>query len=82
MTVLHGNLLEAKADVLVNPINTVGVMGARVAKAFKLKYPDMHDCRRISWNLRTSSFKAPHVHNSHCVNITLFSYTVHTALRG
>ena len=42
ITILHGNLLEAVADLYVNPVNTVGVMGAGVAKAFKLKYPDMY----------------------------------------
>ena len=42
ITILHGNLLEAVADLYINPVNTVGVMGAGVAKAFKLKYPDMY----------------------------------------
>ena len=35
------NLLIAPADVLVNPVNCVGVMGAGLALQFKEVYPDM-----------------------------------------
>ncbi len=37
-----GNIFSSKADVLVNPINCVGVMGAGLAKQFKEKYPEMY----------------------------------------
>ncbi|WFU62704.1 type II toxin-antitoxin system antitoxin DNA ADP-ribosyl glycohydrolase DarG [Bradyrhizobium brasilense] len=36
----QGNLLEAKADALVNTVNTVGVMGKGVALMFKDAYPE------------------------------------------
>jgi len=36
-----GNLLESPAQVLVNTVNTVGVMGKGIAKEFKRIYPDM-----------------------------------------
>jgi O-acetyl-ADP-ribose deacetylase (regulator of RNase III) len=36
-----GNLLEAEAEVLVNPVNTDGIMGAGLAAAFKATYPEM-----------------------------------------
>jgi O-acetyl-ADP-ribose deacetylase (regulator of RNase III) len=35
-----GNLLEAKAEALVNTVNTVGVMGKGVALMFKEAYPE------------------------------------------
>lgn len=35
-----GNLLEAKAEALVNTVNTVGVMGKGVALMFKDAYPE------------------------------------------
>jgi O-acetyl-ADP-ribose deacetylase (regulator of RNase III) len=35
----HGNLLEAKADALVNTVNTVGVMGKGIALMFKEAFP-------------------------------------------
>lgn len=34
-----GNLLDDKAEALVNTVNTVGVMGKGIALAFKLAYP-------------------------------------------
>lgn len=37
----HGNIFESPAGVLVNPCNTVGVMGAGLALQFKIKYPEM-----------------------------------------
>jgi O-acetyl-ADP-ribose deacetylase (regulator of RNase III) len=36
----HGNLLEAKAEALVNTVNTVGVMGKGVALMFKEAFPE------------------------------------------
>lgn len=36
-----GDLLADDADVLVNPVNCVGVMGAGLALAFKRAYPAM-----------------------------------------
>ncbi len=35
------NIFECDAQVLVNPVNLVGVMGAGLAKEFKDKYPEM-----------------------------------------
>lgn len=40
---IQGDLLASNAQVLVNPVNCVGVMGGGLAKAFKNKYPDMFD---------------------------------------
>lgn len=36
-----GDILNSKAHVLVNPVNTVGAMGRGLALLFKKKYPDM-----------------------------------------
>jgi O-acetyl-ADP-ribose deacetylase (regulator of RNase III) len=35
-----GDLLSSTADALVNPVNTVGVMGKGLALAFKKRFPD------------------------------------------
>ncbi len=43
IVVKYGDLLKAKADILVNPVNTVGVMGAGVAKQFKQRFPEMYE---------------------------------------
>lgn len=37
---LKGNLLESKAEALVNTVNTVGVMGKGIALQFKKAYPN------------------------------------------
>ena len=39
--IIHGNIFDSKAPVLVNPVNCVGVMGKGLAKEFKDRYPDM-----------------------------------------
>ena len=35
-----GNILEENVEAVVNPVNCVGVMGAGLARQFKLAYPD------------------------------------------
>lgn len=37
----HGNIFESTAEVIVNPVNCVGVMGKGLALEFKNKYPQM-----------------------------------------
>ena len=38
-----GNLLDSEADILVNAINCVGVMGKGIALEFKNRYPKMFE---------------------------------------
>lgn len=38
-----GDLLKSNAQVLVNPVNTVGVMGKGLALAFRELYPEMYN---------------------------------------
>jgi O-acetyl-ADP-ribose deacetylase (regulator of RNase III) len=38
---VHGSLFESPAKVLVNTVNTAGVMGKGIAKTFKQVYPQM-----------------------------------------
>lgn len=37
---VRGDLLETDAEALVNPVNTVGVMGRGLARQFKEAFPD------------------------------------------
>ena len=41
LTFVRGNLFESPAKVLVNTVNTVGVMGKGIALTFKQIYPEM-----------------------------------------
>ena len=36
-----GNILEDESEALVNPVNTVGIMGKGLALAFKERFPEM-----------------------------------------
>jgi O-acetyl-ADP-ribose deacetylase (regulator of RNase III) len=39
ITYKEGNILESKAEALVNTVNTVGVMGKGLALQFKKEFP-------------------------------------------
>ena len=63
-----GNMFDIDADILINTINCVGVMGCGVALAFKKRYPYMFKryrylCRSnqmhpgILWNYKTHDNK-------------------------
>lgn len=43
ITYIVGDLLESPAQVLVNTVNTVGIMGKGIAKDFKNIYPEMFE---------------------------------------
>jgi O-acetyl-ADP-ribose deacetylase (regulator of RNase III) len=43
LTYIVGNLLDSETQVLVNAVNTVGVMGKGIALEFKQRYPDMFE---------------------------------------
>lgn len=39
ITIKHGSIFDSTADVLVCPVNCVGVMGKGLAKEFKRRFP-------------------------------------------
>ena len=41
LTYVSGNLFDSPAQVLVNTVNTVGIMGKGIARDFKEAYPEM-----------------------------------------
>lgn len=44
----HGDIFASRAQVLVNPVNRVGVMGAGLAKEFRFRYPSMFQLYKAS----------------------------------
>ena len=57
ITFTQGNLLEARAEALVNTVNTVGVMGKGIALMFKERFDENFRryaaaCTRSTWHLR------------------------------
>ncbi|MFP4026005.1 MAG: macro domain-containing protein [Thiohalospira sp.] len=52
---VKGNILESKAEALVNTVNTVGVMGKGIALAFKNSFPQVfHEYEKAVNNLEIS----------------------------
>jgi len=45
---VHGDLLAADVGALVNPVNTVGVMGKGLALQFRRTYPDLFAAYRAA----------------------------------
>ena len=43
ITLIKGNIFNTKAQVVVNTVNCVGVMGKGIALVYKLRYPKMFD---------------------------------------
>jgi O-acetyl-ADP-ribose deacetylase (regulator of RNase III) len=43
INIVQGNIFNTKAQVIVNTVNCVGVMGKGIALVFKLRYPKMYD---------------------------------------
>ena len=46
ITFVSGNIFNAETQALVNPVNTVGVMGAGLAKQFKERFPENYELYR------------------------------------
>ena len=42
-----GDIVSSNIQTIVNPVNTVGVMGSGLAKQFKEKYPEMFNQYRL-----------------------------------
>lgn len=40
--IVYGDILKSESSILVNSVNCKGVMGAGLAKEFKLKFPQMY----------------------------------------
>lgn len=45
---IEGDIFDSPAQVIVNTVNTVGVMGKGLALSFKQRYPDMFERYRIA----------------------------------
>lgn len=45
---IEGDIFESPAQVIVNTVNTVGVMGKGLALSFKQRYPDMFESYKLA----------------------------------
>lgn len=56
---VNTDIFDSNAQTLVNPVNTVGVMGGGLALKFKELYPEMYHKYRIA--CRNSNFTVGHI---------------------
>ena len=61
ITFTQGNLLEARAEALVNTVNTVGVMGKGIALMFKERFAE-------NMRLYAAACKAKQVRPARCLS--------------
>ena len=64
ITYVDGNLFTSPAQVLVNTVNTVGVMGKGIAREFKRVYPDMFETYRRYCKNRELTIGRLHLHKT------------------
>ncbi|HEX2618839.1 MAG TPA: macro domain-containing protein, partial [Phototrophicaceae bacterium] len=64
ITYVNGDLLQSPAKVLVNPTNTVGVMGRGLAADFKRIYPEMFDQYRTLCETRRLAVGQLHLYRT------------------
>ena len=50
---VKGNILNSLCKALINPVNCQGVMGAGLAKEFKLAYPEMYENYKVECENKT-----------------------------
>ncbi len=53
MNYTKGNILESNTEVIINPVNTVGVMGKGLALQFKQKFPTNYKIYKEACNTKT-----------------------------
>ena len=63
ITFVEGNFFDFEADIRVNTVNCVGIMGAGVALQFKNKYPRMFEEYARECSLGKVKIGKPHVWN-------------------
>jgi O-acetyl-ADP-ribose deacetylase (regulator of RNase III) len=67
---VHGDLLAADADALVNTVNTVGVMGKGLALRFKRTFPDNYASYRTACQRGEVALGTVFVHHSTTLTAT------------
>ena len=48
--IVNGSIFDSPADILVHQVNCKGVMGAGLAKQFRVRYPEMYAMYRFNCN--------------------------------
>lgn len=70
--VVNGDLFDVPADIRVNAVNCVGVMGAGIALTFKQRYPEMFRAYQKACETRELDIGRLHVWKAHSAWIINF----------
>ncbi len=73
---INGNMFETPADVRINTVNCVGVMGAGVALRFKERFPEMFKAYKKECENKTVRPGKPHVWSDFYLyeNLTIINF--------
>jgi len=74
---VHGNIFESKMDILMCPVNIVGVMGKGLALDFKKQYPDVYEQYKILCEKKILRIGVPALIKSKTKYIMLFPTKEH-----
>lgn len=74
---VSGDIFDSPAQVLVNPVNTVGVMGKGLAVQFKQRYPAMYEAYREACDKGLLTIGKLMLHHAEDHSILLFPTKAH-----
>ena len=71
ITYVKGDIFSSPSKIIVNTVNTVGIMGKGVALEFKNRYPDMFQsykalCDEKNWMLEDWFYGRMHQSGCYC----------------
>lgn len=75
--IIKGTVFNSNADTLVNTVNTVGVMGAGLAKEFALRYPKVEEEYKLYCKTGQLSIGHPKLHRLDAINVMSFPTKKH-----
>lgn len=77
ITYLDTDIFSSHAKCLVNPVNTVGIMGKGLALEFKTRYPDMYQEYKKHCTVGTLKIGSLHIYSNDTVTIINFPTKQH-----
>lgn len=77
LTIKRSDIFAERADIRVNAVNTVGVMGAGVARAFRLRYPYMYYTYKLACDYGDLQIGSLHVYHADDCTIVNFPTKKH-----
>lgn len=74
MKILKGDVIYSGCNILVNPVNCVGIMGAGLAKQFKIKFPKYFDHYVKLCSKKILVLGEPQMYFDHTNDVSILSF--------